>query len=327
METAEIVRRAHELGFVAVGIMQVMPHRDEKMREWMQKEHHADMQFFHRHLPLREDLDRILPDAQSIISVAMPYPDIPTDATKYFAAYSRCVDYHTYIKELLTMLTIEMSEFDNLICIDDKPVPERYVAQQSGVGWIGKNSCVIVPGYGSRILLGEIITTAVLDPTPVLSESCGDCRLCIDACPTSALQEDGTIDCRCCLSYLTIENKVEIPEEFGGKINEMIFGCDRCLAVCPHNNISHSGVPLQNDIFTDDITEYLSLTPGDYKRKFQNSPVFRAKRSGFIRNILIFMINTNKIDAMPQIIKLTTDDDPLVQQYAKWALDRIKSLK
>lgn len=326
METAEIIRRTHELGFVAVGIMQVRPHRDEKMREWMQKEHHADMQFFHRHLPLREDLDRILPEAQSIISVAMPYPDTPTDATKYFAAYSRCVDYHTYIKELLTMLAIEMSAFDNLICIDDKPVPERYVAQKSGVGWIGKNSCVIVPGYGSRVLLGEIITTAVLDPTSALPDNCGDCRLCIDACPTDALQEDGTIDCRCCLSYLTIENKVEIPEEFGGKINEMIFGCDRCLSICPHNNISHSGVPLQNDIFTDDITEYLSLTPGDYKRKFQNSPVFRAKRSGFIRNILIFMINTNRIDAISQIIKLTADDDPLVKQYAKWALERIKTL-
>ncbi len=324
METPDIIRHANELGFVAAGIMQVKPLQDKKTRAWLNKDYHADMQFFHRHLPLREDLTRLLPNARSVISVTIPYPNTPDEKSKYFSAYSRCLDYHNYIRDLLTKLALHLSEYDNLICVDDKPVPERYVAQKAGVGWIGKNGCVIVPGYGSRVLLGEIITTAPLDATPELKDNCGDCRLCINNCPTMALQDDGTIDCRRCLSYLTIENRVEIPADYSKSMTEMIFGCDRCLAICPHNNTSHTGIPLlPDDIFADDITEYLSLSPGDYKRRFQNSSIFRAKRSGFIRNILIYLMNTNRVDALPAINKLTEDDDPFVRQCAKLAIEKI----
>ncbi len=324
METAEIVRRAFELGFVAVGIMRVAPHQDDKLRAWMANDYHADMQFFHRHLPIREDLNQLIPDAMSVISVALPYPDIPDESSKYFAAYSRCFDYHKYIRELLTMLAIEMAEYDNLICIDDKPVPERYAAQKSGVGWLGKNGCVIVPGYGSRVLLGEIITTADLLSTSEIAGDCGDCQLCIDNCPTGALQENGIVDCRRCLSYHTIENRSEIPAEISEKITEMIFGCDRCLRVCPHNNTSHPGLPLQQNIFTCDITTYLSITPENFKTRFRNSPVTRAKRSGFLRNLLILLANTHRTDTLAEIMKLTEDDDPLVRQYAKWAAGKLQ---
>lgn len=323
MDTAEIIRRAYELGFIAVGISHIHPHRDEKLREWMLNNYHADMQFFHRHLPIREDLNELLPDAQSVISVAIPYPDAPTESTGYFAAYSRCVDYHIYIKELLTILTIEMSEYDNLICVDDKPVPERYYAQKSGIGWTGKNGCLIVPGYGSRVLLAEIITTADLTTTVEIDGECGDCRLCVDNCPTGALRDNGMVDCRRCLSYLTIENRGEIAEELSEKMTETIFGCDRCLAVCPHNTISHPGLPLLDDIFAADITDYLSITPEDFKVKFKTSPISRAKRDGFLRNLLIYLVNNKRTDTLNEIIKLTDDADLLVKQFAIWAAEKL----
>jgi epoxyqueuosine reductase len=213
---------------------------------------------------------------------------------------------------------------------DTGPVLERELAQRAGLGWIGKNTCLIHPRLGSYFLLAEILLEIELPPDPpFLPDYCGACTRCLQACPTECILPDRTIDSRRCISYLTIELKGAIPAELRPKMGDWVFGCDICQQVCPWNERFSSpqgdpafaprlGLPQPNLILE------MALTAEQFNRKFKGSPVKRAKRRGYLRNVAVALGNRGSLAAVPALVKtLREDPEPLVRGHAAWALGQI----
>jgi epoxyqueuosine reductase len=207
---------------------------------------------------------------------------------------------------------------------DTGPLLERDLAQRAGLGWIGKNTCLIAPGLGSYFLLAEILLGIDLEPDlPHLADRCGTCTRCISACPTGCILPERIIDARRCISYLTIELKGAIPHDLRHLLGEWVFGCDVCQQVCPWNQFtpqtqSGGGVRLVDD---------LTLSPAEFNHRFRGTPVMRAKRGGYLRNIAVAMGNAHNHTAIPALVQaLLHDPEPLVRAHAAWALGRAATL-
>jgi epoxyqueuosine reductase len=205
-------------------------------------------------------------------------------------------------------------------------------AQYAGLGWIGKNTCLISPHSGSYYLLGEMLLDVEIEPSePIRADHCGSCRRCIDACPTAAIREDRTIDSGRCISYLTIENKGAIPPELRSKMGDWVFGCDICQMVCPWNirfasPEGHSALTPREGTARPVLREVLRLTPQEFNRKFRGSPLLRAKRRGYLRNAAVALGNSGDTSAVPLLVEtLQTEHEPLVRAHAAWALGQLGS--
>jgi epoxyqueuosine reductase len=209
---------------------------------------------------------------------------------------------------------------------DTGPLLERDLAQRAGVGWIGKNTCLIHPQHGSYFLLSEILLDLELEPdAPFVTDHCGTCRRCIEACPTDCILPDRTIDARRCISYLTIELKDDIPEELRQKIGDWVFGCDICQAVCPWNRFAGEGDPaFSGNTSAPSLIEELSLTPQEFNRQFKGTPVKRAKRRGYLRNVAVALGNTGDMHALPVLQNALHDKEPLVREHIRWAIEEIQ---
>lgn len=296
LSTEKIKTEALEsLGFTACGV--VRPGRvddatAEYFRGWLRNGCHADMAYMEGYEDKRLDARLLMPEARSVICLALSYvPEEDAGGAGHLAAYARGKDYHDVMKQRMRMLAERLSIETYRVFCDTAPVLERYWAVQAGIGWIGRNHQLIIPKAGSMFFLGEIFTDAEVD---VYDEPCqghcgSNCRRCIDACPTGALQLDKPLDARRCLSYLTIENRGDIPPEFAEKMGTCFYGCDRCQQACPHNS---NAQPTQVEEFH--ATEALkamtmeawrNLTVEDYRRLFKGSAVKRAKYEGVMRNI------------------------------------------
>jgi epoxyqueuosine reductase len=250
-------------------------------------------------------------------------------------------DYHEIITERLTAIVKFIEDqvgypIANRYYTDTGPLLERDLAMRAGLGWIGKNTCLIHPQLGSYFFLCEILLGIELeiDP-PFIDDRCGSCTRCLDACPTACILPDRTIDARRCISYLTIELKGPIPPTLRARVGDWVFGCDVCQQVCPWNQrfAQLNGDPAfspRNEVPYPDLLQELTLTPESFNRKFKRSPLRRAKRRGYLRNVAVALGNCVSQDVEHAAVtaltmSLQADPESLVRGHAAWALGHIKS--
>lgn len=304
---AEIRQRARMSGFDLVGIAPARPsqYRDY-LRDWLAAGQHATMSWLEKRFDERVDPGAYLPGARSVICVAMnyhvPLREIPAEDRPHFgkvARYALGDDYHEVIKsrlhELADWIRQSAVGVQTRSAVDTAPVLEKELAARAGVGWIGKNTCVINQRVGSWLLLGEIITTLALPPDEPAIDRCGTCTRCIDACPTGAITAPYQLDARRCISYLTIEHRDEFPAELRPKIGDWVYGCDICQEVCPWNGrVPESNDPSLRSRFADgaiDLRQVLSWREEDYRRELKNSAMKRVKLPVLQRNARLVMDN------------------------------------
>jgi epoxyqueuosine reductase len=214
---------------------------------------------------------------------------------------------------------------------DSAPLLERELAQRAGLGWIGKNTCLIHPRLGSYFFLAEVLLGIALQPDPPFTvDHCGSCTRCMQACPTGCIRPERNLDARGCIAYLTIELKGAIPEEIRPALGNRIFGCDVCQQVCPWNRFAPAqGDPAfapRQDVPVPDLLAELELTEAGFQRKFTGSPLLRAKRSGYLRNVAVALGNIGDAAALPALERAALHDpQALVREHAQWAVERVEA--
>jgi epoxyqueuosine reductase len=302
--TAAIKAKARELGFDLVGVAAAAASaRRDYFREWLDAGMGGEMGYLSGRFEERADPSVYLPDARSVVCVGMNYfvpLNAPPPGAARVARYALGEDYHEVIKSRLFAL----ADFIREICpqaktrcsVDTAPVMEKDLATRAGIGWQGKNTCVINEKIGSWILLGEVVTTAELTVDEPAVDRCGSCKKCIEACPTEAITEPYQLDARKCISYLTIEHRGEISAEVAEKIGEWIFGCDICQEVCPWNREPPSAADpaLRPRRVALDPEDVLSWTDEDYRRELRGSAMKRVKLPMLKRNARIVAGNIKK---------------------------------
>jgi epoxyqueuosine reductase len=358
-----ILEEAHRLGFILAGVTTPdPPPHFPAFENWLAQGRHAGMAWLasERSRTRRADPKQILPECKSILVLATPYnrpPSLPLQKESsrppwrrppgqvsplrgekslgQIAAYALGEDYHLVLPPRLQTLVqfIETQAgrpVPNRAYTDTGPLLERDLAQRAGLGWIGKNTCLIHPRAGSYFLLAEILLGLELDPdSPIVTDHCGTCTRCLDACPTDCILPDRTLDARRCISYLTIENKAGIPAGLRPLIDGWIFGCDICQTVCPWNRFAApegdaSFHPRAGAAATD-LIHTLALTPESFRRRFARTPLQRAKRRGLLRNAAVALGNLGDERALPALEKALDDPEPMVREHARWAMERIKT--
>ncbi|HEY1938342.1 MAG TPA: tRNA epoxyqueuosine(34) reductase QueG [Candidatus Angelobacter sp.] len=214
--------------------------------------------------------------------------------------------------------------------VDTGPILERVYARHAGIGWIGKNTCIIHQKMGSWLFLGVILTSLELPPDLPAPDRCGSCTRCIDACPTHAIVEPGKLDARLCIAYLTIEKRGTIAEDLRPAMGHHIFGCDICQDVCPWNNKAGNAPPTsvpefqpQEQLYHPDLHWLAQLDEEAYRRTFRGSPVKRAKYAGLKRNVAIAMGNSGNQDFIADLKKMADGSDPVVAEHAAWAIRKL----
>ena len=340
--TQQIQRRAHELGFALVGITPAERSQTlQRYRAWLENGYAGEMDYLERHLPLKEDPRRLLAEAKSVISLAMNYYTL--DPPELLAAdpgrgqisrYAWGDDYHEVIRERLRQLVefirqrFAETEPDCRICVDTAPILEREYAQKARLGWIGKNTNLINWRSGSWYFLAEVLVNVQLTPTTEpLRGTCGTCTRCIEACPTDAIVAPNVLDSRLCISYLTIELKDSIPAELRPKMGNLIFGCDICQEVCPWNSkatpTTESAFYPREGNLAPALLSLVNMTQAEFSSRFKGSPIKRAKRRGFLRNVLVAIGNWGARKALPALEIALSDGEPLVRSHAAWAVGQI----
>ena len=307
--TNEIVmHKAKAVGFNMIGFAEYEALGDEvdRLNEWLFNNYHAGMEYMERNVEKRKDIREVLPEAKSVISLGLNYyvPEkyLGRENTGKISRYAWGTDYHLVIWEMLNELENEMREidpaFDSISYVDTGPVMDKVWAVKSGLGWMGKHTNVITKEFGSWIFLATVITNYEFNYAQEMPDFCGTCTACIDACPTSAIINPYLVDSNKCISYLTIENKKEIPDEFNGKFNDWLFGCDICQDVCPWN-IKFAEETSNREFYPSerkteiDLNEVLQMENSEFKKRFERSPIKRAKLKGLKRNAE-FLINSKK---------------------------------
>lgn len=334
---------AYRLGFSLVGVTTLaQPPHWLTFTNWMERGHHAGMAYLAapESSQKRANPALLFPQARSILCLAFPYlPPVPASAAKpgsgIVAAYACGEDYHNLIPAQLSALMSASQrlgggnlQFKGLT--DSAPLLERDLAQRAGLGWIGKNTCLIHPRLGSYFFLAEVLVSLEIEPDePFTADRCGSCRRCIEACPTGCILPDRTIDAARCLSYLTIENKGIIPPELRPALGNRIFGCDICQEVCPWNQHARpaqsaaelaprAGMPHPN------LIEEMRLSPEGFRQKFFGSPILRAKRRGYLRNVAVALGNQPDSTYLPVLSTvLEAEAEPLIRAHAAWAVKQI----
>tara|TARA_B100002051_G_C16735851_1_gene641178 strand:- start:1773 stop:2690 length:918 start_codon:yes stop_codon:yes gene_type:complete len=296
--TKFIKNKAKDLGFSSVGISKArhLHEEENKFEKWLSKGFQGSMNYLEKNLDKRLDPRKLVPGSKSIISLSYNYyPKKNIDKKNNFiiSKYAYGKDYHKVIKKKLKILFRSIKEkigdVEGRVFVDTAPVHERAWAKLSGLGWIGKNSLLINEKKGSYFFLAEIICDLDLEYDSPVANRCGKCTKCIDACPTDAITSAQIINANKCISYLTIENKKEIPTELKNNLNDAIFGCDICQDVCPWNKFSkphkEESFNPKNELSSLKKKDWIELTEETFNKIFEGSAVKRAKYEGIIRNI------------------------------------------
>jgi len=344
-----IKQHTYKMGFSLAGITacEVLPHADV-FETWIELGRHAEMTYLDtpRSRACRAHPDLLLPDCHSVLVLGMRYPApfAPDTDTRSnlglrgrIAAYAWGEDYHEVIprrlRNLVGFIEAEVGHpVPNRWYTDTGPILERELAQRAGLGWIGKNTCLINPAGGSYYLLAEILLGIELEPdSPFVEDRCGTCRRCITACPTGCILPDRTLDASRCIAYLTIELKGAIPVELRPLLGGWVFGCDVCQQVCPWNRFANSegDSELTTTLINSNpnLLEELIMDASDFNRRFRRSPIRRAKRRGYLRSIAIALGNLGNLMAVDPLAQtLVNDPEPLVRLHAAWALGHIGGL-
>jgi len=308
IDSSAIKRQAREIGFDLCGVARAESYPELTfLTEWLGRGYAATMDWMPRSAERRADVRNVVPGARSVIVTATLYntsrpysSDLGPDVAR-ISRYAWGDDYHDVLKarldSLLAWMRMQSPEtFDARAYVDTGPVQERVYAQYAGLGWIGKNTCLINPEIGSWIFLGEIITTLELEPDAEGLEQCGSCTRCLDACPTGALVEPGVLDSARCLSYLTIEHRGDVPDAYHAAIGTHVYGCDICQEVCPYNQPA----PASSDdawqpragLDLPGLVELSSRSDDELRTLIKGTPMTRAKVAGLRRNLSIALANS-----------------------------------
>jgi len=294
-----VIQKAKAIGFDLVGFAkaEILEKESENLQQWLDKNYQAGMDYMERNFEKRKDVTRILQKAKSIISLGLNYytPDSYSNekARGKVSRYAWGKDYHLIIWSMLDELEEELKKvdpkFESISYVDTGPVMDKAWAVRAGLGWLGKHTNVINREIGSWFFIANIITNYEFNYSKQIADFCGTCTACIDACPTNAIVQEYVVDANKCISFLTIENKNEISEEFKGKFDNWLFGCDICQDVCPWNQkfpietLLEDFQPQNKEL---NLNEVLELNEEEFKDKFKTSPVKRAKLNGLKRNAI-----------------------------------------
>ncbi len=336
--------RASQVGFARVGFARAEPlePEGERLRRWVAAGRHGTMHWLEETVEVRIDPThpRMLPTARSVVALAMPYarPDEtgePTGPTPgQVARYARGRDYHNVLRRRARKLArwLQRMGYRTRVSVDSEPVWERAWAVRAGLGFAGKNCCLIVPGLGSHVLLACLVTEAPLPPDTPLPERCGSCRACLDACPTDALTAPRQLDANRCISYLTIEHDGTIPHGLRVRLNDHFFGCDACQDVCPFNRTRPA--PLETtapfashpERWRLPLRELLAMQPSRFLQWAHGSPLRRAGLRRLQRNAAIVLSrHGTEADRIALHRTATRHPDEHVRETAHWALERLRS--
>lgn len=333
---------AQALGFELFGVARVQELPDVAFFEsWLEKGYSADMGYLAANKARRTNPEAVVEGAQSVVICATNYhTDAPLSTAParpgegWITRYAWGDDYHLKLEKKIAALYRHLQELTGgeakgRYYVDTGPVLERAWARLAGIGWIGKNTCLISPVMGSFIFLAAIITDFEMSDSDddIVPDRCGSCTRCIDACPTGALLEPFILDARRCISYLTIENKSEIPLAYRESQGRHLFGCDICQDVCPWNRkipvSTETAFQPREQAVNPAISHILALDPASFREKFRKSPIKRTKFKGLIRNALIAAGNSRDPNLMQCVEKYLQDADSLIQEHAEWAYNKL----
>lgn len=344
IDAHSIKARARELGFDLCGIAPAESFPELSFfREWLDRGCAGDMAYLERSAGTRGDVRRVLPGARSVIVTGTLYNTGRPYSTEcagrdraLIARYAWGDDYHGVLGARLDALLTWMraaspAPFDARAYVDTGPVQERVYAQYAGLGWIGKNTCLINAEAGSWLFLAEIVCTLALEPDRPAFDQCGTCTLCLDACPTGAITEPHVLDATRCLSYLTIERRGGIPDERRAALGSHVYGCDICQEVCPYNQAPpRSSDPAwqpRAGLDLPRLVELWRLPDAGLRRLVKGSAMTRATLTGLRRNLAVAIGNSGDADAVAALFvpdeERPSADDPTVEEHIRWAGDRM----
>jgi epoxyqueuosine reductase len=350
LDAASVKRRARELGFHLCGVAraETVP-GPGRIHEWIARGYAGDMGYLPRTAVRREDVRRVLPSARSVIVTATlyntdrPYSiEIGEPGTGLVSRYAWGEDYHAVVGRRLDALIDWMrgehpTPFDAIACVDTGPVHERAYAELAGLGWIGKNGCLINPDTGSWLFLSEIVCSLPLEADAAAFDRCGPCTLCLEACPTGALVEPRVLDARRCVSYLTVELRRAIPEPLRAQLGTHVFGCDICQDVCPWNQaVPRSADPAWQPGEGLDRPRLVDLwrrTDEGLERLVQGTAMVRARVTGLRRNVAVAIGNSTDTESGLALEEAAdgagspSRDDPRVEGHIRWASARRASFR
>lgn len=344
LSSSDIKEHARELGFDLCGVAPAQAFPELAFfKEWIDRGYAGTMGYLPRTARRRADVRNVVPSARSVIvtgtlySSGHAYSTERTDPTRgEVARYAWSRDYHYVIGERLDALLAWMTSqhavpFEARAYVDTGPVQERVYAQYAGLGWIGKNSCVINPELGSWLLLGAIICSLPLEPDSPSLDRCGTCTLCLEACPTRAFAAPHELDATKCLSYLTIEYRGSIPETQRSAIGNHIFGCDVCQEVCPWNaapvNVADPSWSSRQELNLPRLIELWQRTDDELAAFIGDTAMTRAGVKGLRRNLAVALGNSGDRGALDVLhqTELERIDDPLLMEHVEWAKRRLRS--
>jgi epoxyqueuosine reductase len=294
-----VVGKAKQIGFDLVGFAKADKLIEEtaNLKKWLELKYHGDMEYMERNLEKRNDVSKVLPGVKSVISLAVNYYTNEQYSNQKdkgkISRYAWGKDYHLIIWEKLGQLENELKEidpeFESKSYVDTGPVMDKAWAVKAGLGWLGKHTNVINKEMGSWFFIATVFTNYEFEYSSIITDHCGSCTACIDACPTGAIVEEYLLDSTKCISYLTIENKKEIPDKFKDQFDNWIFGCDICQDVCPWNikfaeaTLNSGFLPKNKEINLSEIT---NMSEDEFRERFSESPVKRTKLKGLKRNAI-----------------------------------------
>lgn len=347
MLTAERIKaKANELGFDLCGIAPADNFPElAYLEEWLARGYAGDMAYMSRSADRRADVRNVVAGARSVIVTGTIYNTDraglkvdPPPSHAIIARYAVGDDYHDVLKTRLDALLAWMraespAPFDARAYVDTGPVQERVYAQYAGLGWIGKNTCVINAEHGSWLFLAEIITTLPLEPDTQALEQCGSCRRCLDACPTGALVDAGVLDSTRCISYLTIELRSAIADEYRPALSNHVYGCDICQDVCPYNHpasaSSNSAWQARDGLDVPRLVDLWRRSDSELRSLLKGSAMTRAKLTGLRRNLAVAIGNSGDEHALAELRRERDDQpstaDPMVRAHVDWALEGRRS--
>jgi epoxyqueuosine reductase len=336
--TARIRREALKIGFFKVGIVpaKVLP-RAAFFDEWLARGMHGEMAYLARQADQRKDLRLLMDTARTILVLGLNYypgtSSIDNPLIGRISRYAWGADYHWLMQDrmhrLQEFILREKPQARALSYVDSGPVMEKAWGAESSLGWMGKHTNLISRELGSWFFLGVLLLDLELAYDPVAEDYCGSCRRCISACPTGAIVAPYIVDACLCISYLTIELRSPIPLPLRALIGNRIFGCDDCQETCPWNRfaVCTSESQIQpgdaNQVF--DLIPLVNLTNAQFADRFRKSAIWRAKRDGFVRNVVVALGNSHSKEAIPALCTALNDQSPLVRGHAAWALGQIDS--
>lgn len=335
----EVINYAKSIGIDKIGFTTAAPFRELKNRLVRQQELSYQSGFEEKDLDKRTEPALLLDQAESIIAIAIAYPSRMENAPRgkkgerrgIFCRASWGTDYHIVLRERLRLLEAFILErvpsAKMRSMVDTGELADRAVAERAGIGWSGKNCSIITPEFGSYVYLGEMITNIPFAPDDPMEDECGDCTLCMDACPTGALIQPGQLNAQRCIAFLT-QTKTSIPEEFRDKIGNRVYGCDTCQTICPKNKRKHNlhqrAFEPEPELAKPLLQPMLTLTNRQFKERYGHMSGSWRGKNPIQRNAIIALAHFKEESAVPELIEMLSNDQrPVMRGTIAWALGKI----